>query len=170
MFQFEIRSREFQDLEVLAERSHDAVVVQRAHALLALHEGLSAIEIADLLEVSRQTIYNWAQAFRDRSDLDLTERLRDAPRSGRPPTASGIIDPLIDAIIDADPRDYGYHATIWTAPLLQCYLEDAHGITASCKSVARALSRLAIRWKRPRHRLAQRPPTWRQAKGGSKTA
>src|SRR6516165_12033946 len=104
MFQLELRSREYQDLEVLAGQSHDAVVVQRAHALMALHEGLSAIEIAELLDVSRQTIYNWARAFHDRSDLDLSDRLADAPRSGRPPMASGIIDPLIDAVIDEDPR------------------------------------------------------------------
>ena len=50
----------------------------------------------------------------------------DAPRSGRPPTALGIIDPLIEAVIEADPRDYGYHATGWTAPLLQRYLEEVH--------------------------------------------
>jgi len=29
-----------------------------------------------------------------------------------------------------------------------------------------AIQRLRIRWKRPRHTLALRPATWRQAKGG----
>ena len=94
----------------------------------------------------------------------------DAPRSGRPPTALGIIDPLIEAVIEADPRDYGYRATVWTAPLLQRYLAEAHGIETSRKSVSRAIARLGIRWKRPRHRLGLRPDTWCQAKGGSKPA
>ena len=77
---------------------------------------------------------------------------------------------MIDAVIDEDPRDYGYRCTVWTAPLLGRYLKEVYGIETSCKSVSRALDRLGIRWKRPRHRLGLRPDTWRQAKGGSKTA
>jgi hypothetical protein len=52
---------------------------------------------------------------------------------------------------------------------LQRHLEEVHGIATSRKSVSRALDRLGIRWKRPRHRLGLRPDAWRQAKGGSKT-
>jgi transposase len=170
MIGFQLRAREYQDLETLAKRSHDAIAVQRANALLGLQEGLSVAEIAELLEVSRQTIYNWAQAFEERRELDLTQRVQHAPRSGRPVTALGIIDPLIDAVIDGDPRDHGYRSTVWTAPLLERYLEEVHSLATSRKSVSRALSRLGIRWKRPRHRLARRPETWQQAKGGSKTA
>jgi transposase len=131
---------------------------------------MAALEIAELLQVSRQTIYNWARVFCERSTWEVSQRLCDAPRSGRPGTALGIIDPWIDAVIDNDPRQYGYRATVWTARLLQHYLEEFHGVVTSRKSVSRALHRLRIRWKRPRHRLGQRPETWRQAKGGSKTA
>jgi hypothetical protein len=56
MSRFELGSPECQELELLAKGSHDAIAVGRAHALLALHEGLSAREIAELLDVSRQTI------------------------------------------------------------------------------------------------------------------
>jgi transposase len=170
MIPFKLRPREYHQLDELARCSHDAASVQCAHALLALHEGLSAGEIADLLDVSRQTIYNWAEAFLGRGNLNLAQRLLDAPRGGRPASVLGIIDPLIDAVIDDDPRDYGYRSTVWTAPLLQRYVEEAHAIVTSRRSVSRALSRLSIRWKRPRHQLAQRLETWRQAKGGSKTA
>jgi transposase len=166
MIGFHLRPREFQELEALAEQSHDAGIVQRAHALLGLDEGMSAAEIGELLELSRQTIYNWAEAFRERQDSDLVQRLRDAPRSGRPTTALGIVDPLINAVIEDDPRDHGFRSTVWTAPLLQRYLAEVHGVSTSRKSVSRALARLGIRWKRPRHCLAKRSETWRQAKGG----
>ena len=53
---------------------------------------------------------------------DLPARLADAPRQGRPPTALGIIDPLIAEIIDRDPGQFGYYATGWTVPLLQHHL------------------------------------------------
>ena len=138
----------------------------RAQALLWLAEGQSPEEVAELLRVTRQTIYNWVDRFRAREGLDLRARLLDAPRTGRPPTALGIIDPLIAEVIDKDPRESGYRSTTWTAALLRQDLKRAHGIEISRKSVGLAIARLRIRWKRPRHQLALRPETWRQSKGG----
>ena len=138
----------------------------RAQAVLWLAEGLPAEQVADTFQVSRQTVYNWAERFRQREGLDLRARLLDAPRSGRPPLISGIIDPLIEAAFAQDPRELGYQSTVWTAELLVHYLGQAHGIEASRKSVSLAITRLHLRWKRPRHQLASRPETWRQAKGG----
>jgi len=170
MAPFQLHPRERRRLLQLLDQTRDATPLRRAQALLWLHEGQSVTGVADLLLVSRQTVYNWVESFRDRTDLTVADRLLDAPRSGRPALALGVIDPLIDAIIDDDPRDYGYRATVWTAPLLRRYLEEAHGIPTSRKSVSRALGRLGLRWKRPRHRLGLRPDTWRQAKGGSRPA
>jgi transposase len=170
MAPFQLQPRERRRLLQVLDQTHDATQLRRAQALLWLHEGQSVTAVADLLLVSRQTVYNWAESFRDRADWDVADRLLDAPRSGRPATALGIIDPLIDAIIDDDPRDYGYRPTVWTAPLLRRYLEEVHAIETSRKSVSRAMARLDIRWKRPRHRLGLRPDTWRQAKGGSRPA
>ena len=142
----------------------------RAQALLWLDEGRSAEEVSGLLHVSRQSVYNWWDRFRQREGLDLRARLLDAPRCGRPPTALGIIDPLIAEVIDTDPRKLGYHSTVWTAPLLREYLQQVHGIAVSRKSVSLAIARLRIRWKRPRHQLSLRPEHWRQSKGGSRPA
>lgn len=138
----------------------------RALAMLWLAEGQTPDQVAELLHVSRQTVYNWAGRFQQREGLDLQSRLADAPRHGRPPSALGIIDPLIAEVIDTDPRKLGYHATVWTAPLLREYLDQVHGIAVSQKSVAFAIARLRMRWKRPRHQLALRPEHWRQSKGG----
>ena len=138
----------------------------RAQAVLWLAEGLSADQIAETFQVSRQTVYNWVDRFLQRQGLDLRARLLDAPRPGRPPSISGIIDPLIEAAFADDPRELGFHATVWTAELLQQHLERAHGLKASRKSVSLAIARLDLRWKRPRHVLAARPEHWRQAKGG----
>jgi transposase len=88
------------------------------------------------------------------------------PRPGRPRLAGGLVDPLIASVIDGEPRPLGYRATVWTAPLLCRYLWDYHEIEVSERTVGRAIDRLRIRWKRPRHQLALRPATWRQSKGG----
>jgi transposase len=77
------------------------------------------------------------------------------------------VDPLIAQVIGTDPADLGSHSAVWTAPLLKRYLQDHHAIEVSRKTVSRAIARLEIRWKRPRHQLALRPEHWRQSKGGS---
>jgi transposase len=147
--------------------SKDHKQFQRAQALLWLDDGESVDEVASRLSVSRQTIYNWILRVHAESEQSLAHRLADAPRSGRPPTARGIIDPLLDRIIDTDPREFGYRSTVWTAALLVAYLADYQQIEVSLRSVGYALERLDIRWKFPRYDLARSSPTWRQAKGGS---
>jgi|SRR4051795_466773 transposase len=154
------------ELEELLVRTPWAKERCRAQALLWLAEGEPVEHVAERLHVSRQTVYNWVDRFQRRAGLDLRARLLDAPRSGRPPTALGIIDPLIAEVIDKDPRELGSRSTNWTAALLVHSLKRAHGIAISAKSVSLAIDRLRMRWKRPRHQLALRPPTWRQSKGG----
>jgi transposase len=166
MKSFSLTARECTSLQVLAAQTADARLLRRAQALLWLDEGQAVDEIAERLVVTRQTIYNWRSVFEQRAGLTLTERLADDLRSGRPRTALGIIDPLIDAVIDDDPRRWGYSATIWTAPLLVEYLSTEHQLNISEPSVKLALQRLRLHWNRPRHTLALRPPTWRQSKGG----
>lgn len=154
------------ELEDLVLRTPSATERCRAQAVLWLAEGLSAEQVAETFQVSRQTVSNWAHRFLQREGLDLRARLLDAPRPGRPPSISGIIDPVIEAAFAHDPRALGYHATVWTAALLQHSWERTHGIQASLTSIRAAIARLDLRWKRPRHELAARPKTWRQAKGG----
>jgi len=159
--------RQRSELETLVSHTPWAKERCRAQALLWLAEGADVVEVAELLQVSRQTIYNWVSRFQARTELDLRARLLDAPRLGRPRAANGTIDDRIAAVIDEDPRSLGYHATVWTAPLLSRYLRDRQGIRVSDRTVSRALDRLGLRWKRPRHELALRSQTWRQSKGGS---
>ena len=54
----------------------------RAQALLWLDEGESVEQIAELLHVSRQTIYNWLSRFQERAELDL-ERFTNGLRTRR---------------------------------------------------------------------------------------
>jgi transposase len=111
------------ELQDLVLRTPSAKERCRARAVLWLAEGLSAEQVAETFQVSRQTVYNWANRFLQREGLDLRACLLDAPRSGRPPSIAGIIDPLIEALFASDPRALGYHATVWTAELLQHHWE-----------------------------------------------
>ena len=153
-------------IEKLLISTKDVRQLKRAQALLWLSQGDSVDLVADRLRVTRQTVYNWLARFATRTEQPLDLRIADAKRSGRPRTALEIIDPLIEQIIDSDPRQFGYRSTIWTADLLRQHLDARHKLAVSTKSISRALARLQIIWKRPRHQLALRDPRWRQAKGG----
>lgn len=161
-----LKSKEAARLEDLLRKPSDARALKRVQALLWLHQGESVEVVAARLRVARQTVYNWGTRFQMRTDLTLDLRVADAARCGRPRTALEIIDPLLEQVLEMDPRELGYRSTIWTALLLQDYLSREHQVCVSTKSVNRALARLQISWKRPRHTLARRAWYWRQAKGG----
>jgi hypothetical protein len=76
------------------------------------------------------------ERFHDRAKLDLPQRLAEAPRPGRPRLGGEGVDPLIARIIDTDPRELGYPATVWTAGLLSQYLRDHHDLEVSRKTVS----------------------------------
>ena len=166
MAPFHLRPSEREALTRIALPAPTTKELIRAQALVWLDDGDTVEEVAHHLFVTRQTVYNWVLRFQQRADQDLLARLQDAPREGRPPTALGIIDPLIAEVIDTDPRTSGYRHTIWTARLLQHYLQQVHGITVCRRSVGQAIARLGLRWKRPRHVLARRADSWKSSKGG----
>lgn len=114
----------------------DPTVLRRAQALLWRDEGESIAEVGERLGVSRRTICYWQAHFRERQAIEITARLGEGHRRGRPRTAAEIIDPLLESVLDQDPRELGYRSTVWTAPLLRQYVEDAHGLGVSRQSVS----------------------------------
>jgi hypothetical protein len=92
----ELSYKERSELERVLKSRTKSKVSQRAQALLLLDEGEAVEQVAELLRVSRQTLHNWMGRFEQRRELKPSERLADAARSGRPVTAQGVIEPLID--------------------------------------------------------------------------
>jgi transposase len=162
--------QEHEQVADLATHTRHAHELRRAQALLWVDGGERIETVAERLCVTRQTVYNWIKRFYTQGAQEISARLAEGARSGRPRTAYGIIDPLILDVIDRDPRELGYRSTVWTAPLFTQYLAEAHRIEVSRQSVSLAIARLGLRWKRPRHDLVRRSKTWRQAKGGSNVA
>jgi transposase len=151
-------------LEAIVARPQDVQQLKRAQGLLAVAQGEPVVAIARRLQVCRDTVYEWIQRFRDRTE-SLPVRLRDRSRPGRPDTLfQGLLARLPELVPQA-PSTLGYRHAEWTTGLLQAHLAS-EGIEVSDASVRRALHHLGYRWKRPRFVLSRRSPTWRQAKGG----
>ena len=73
---------QMQQLENQLTQTDDVRLYRRTLALLMWGRGTSVSEIATVLQVRRQSIYNWLATYTTTSDPSC---LRDAARSGRPP-------------------------------------------------------------------------------------
>jgi len=166
MIRIELTTKEQVILTNLVQTTDSVKTYRRAQALLWLHEGWTTQSVAEQFRVTRQTIWNWMNRFLQRRSLSINQWVDDQPRTGRPKKVNEQVESLLDDMIDDDPQDWGYQYTTWTADLLAQCLEECYEIQVTGKTVRRALDRLGISWKRPRYVLANRSPTWRQAKGG----
>src|SRR5262245_23534175 len=164
MADIRLTARDRAALEQKARHSTDSREARRAPGLLALADGEPAAAVARRLLVSRSTVYEWAARWADR-DRPKADRLKDAPRAGRPPRKSEAAQQRLAALMPTAPTEHGYRHPAWTTPLLVAHLGRL-GVAASDTTVRRALHSLGYRWKRPRFVLSRRRRHWRQAKGG----
>jgi transposase len=123
-------------------------------ALLALDDGQSVAEVAELLGVSRQSIYNWVCAY---EQFPRPDALRDRYGVGRPSLWTETLEQLLHHGLGNRPDDLGYVGVNWTVPLLREYLADETGCWLSPDTVRRHLQRLGYVWKRYRYVLPPDP-------------
>lgn len=159
-----LTARDRTTLGALARHATDGRPARRALALLDLDAGEPLARVARRYRVSRSTVYEWAARWATAA-LPPGERLRDADRCGRPPTARGAATAAVAALLPTAPTAHGYRHPTWTTPLLVAHLARG-GVSASAATVRRAVHALGYRWKRPRFVLSRRAAHWRQAKGG----
>jgi transposase len=132
----------------------DARLLRRALAVMEFDQGRSAAEVARVLGVTRQSIYNWVEAYTQGHD---PEALADEPGRGRHRSLDEDDEHLLEALLALSPQDLGCPHVSWTVPLLQEFLDVAVGRRVSDDTVRRALHRLDYAWKRPRHDLEPDP-------------
>ena len=144
------RHRLYQQLKATS----DARTYRRTLAVLELDRGRSALEIAAMLGVTRQSVHNWAVAFARESDPAV---LRDEDRSGRPPLLDEQAECLLPSLMSQSPQDLGYPHADGTVPPLQQELERGLGLWPSDDTVRRGLRRRGYVWKRPRYVLDPDP-------------
>jgi transposase len=131
---------------LLGARAHEGSVRQwkRYQAILLLDEGMTPREVAAALACSLSSVYNWANAWHHSGLAGLVEERH----GGRHRALDGPGERLLTELLEATPADYGYAATGWTVPLLQCHLERS-GYAVQDRTVRRMLRRLGWRWQPP---------------------
>ncbi len=130
--------------------TEDLRVYRRATALLALHEGLSPRQVASLLGITRQTVYNWITLYGGGGEVKLT----DSPRPGRPSLWDEEMQKFLSETIAQSPAHFGYGASDWTAKTLQSHLASAREIRVSTEAMRRYLRFLGYEWQNGRYVLS----------------
>src|SRR5262245_40076585 len=121
MADIRLTARDREALEHKARQSADAREARRALGLLALADGQPAAAVARRLLVGRSTVYEWAARWADQG-RPKAERLKDAPRSGRPPRRGAAAQGQLAALMPTAPAEHGYRHPAWTTPLLLAHL------------------------------------------------
>jgi transposase len=141
-------------LEEQLKHAETARLFRRTLAVLEAGRGKSVGEIAESLSVSRQSVYNWIDAYRRGHDPTA---LWEGRHSGRPSLWDEENEAVLQCLLERRPEECGYYAVNWTAPLLQTQLEGIAGKSFSQDSIREALRRLGYVWKRGRYELAPDP-------------
>jgi transposase len=135
---------------------------KRRQAVRLIATGRAVKDVAQIVGVRDQTIYNWVNCYLQEHAADA---LFDEPRAGRPPVAPGITAARIKREFGRDPLRLGYQATVWTVALFTTHLSRRYRCRLSPDTLRRRLRQLGLRWKRPRYVYAEKESHLPQKKG-----
>lgn len=121
-------------------------LIRRIHALLALADGTSVNEIAQLLGVGEQTIRDWLHAFVLRGVASLVYHRRE----GRPPKLTPAQRAELKAAILAGPDEAGYSSACWTAGIIADLIKRRFGVEYAPRYVCCLLDRLGLSYQKGR--------------------
>jgi transposase len=141
-------------LRTQLRRADDASYYRRLLAVLELDRGQSVADVAELLRVTRQSVYNWANSF---AACPGPAALQDHYGIGRPSAWTEELRALLLASLERRPDELGYVGVNWTVPLLQEHLYRCGGRWLSDDTIRRELDRLGYVWKRFRYVLPPDP-------------
>jgi transposase len=127
MHSFTLSLSERRALEKQIRETKDVKILKRAQAFLWFLNGIAVQEIAKRVGVTRQTIYVWVSLFHSRCNMSFRDRLRDAPKLGRPPRKSTRVLQNLDTLLRVSPRNHGYRYAEWTSSLVQQALQCEQG-------------------------------------------
>jgi transposase len=140
----EISSETLSLLHRIYQRSRHHQVRQRAHCLFLRQQGYSIVQLMDIFLVSRNTLYNWFNAWESRGLISLYNR----PGQGRKPTFTPEQEQQIRIWTQEYPKQL--------KQVLQ-KVKETWNIEVSTKTIKRVLKRMQMSWHRFRRGVGGQP-------------
>jgi transposase len=154
MIKLELTQTERHRLKGLLRVSHESHYYRRLLALGWLDAGRTVSEVAALLGVSRQAVYDWILNWNQHRRF---EELGAQQKQGRPADWNATMDQLLEASLQKRPRELGYAAQNWSVPLLRRHFFEQTECWFSASTLRHYLHRNGFEWKRPRYSLRADP-------------
>ena len=114
--------------------------------------GHTTRDLAQQFGVAEVTIRAW----RARLNRDGQEALRASRAIGRPQRLTAAQQDEIGAMIDGDPRSYGFETSGWTIPKIRHVIGVAYGVWLDRAHLSRKLRRWGFTYQRPALRAVER--------------
>lgn len=140
------------EMEVLLKRLQQAYaqgelrLIRRIHAILYILEGKSVSEVADILKLSLQTIYNYLTAF----ILQRLESLKYKRPPGRPRKLTKTQRQVLAKLIERGPEKAGYDCGCWDTVLIQDLIYSRFGVEYNPHYIAELLKNMGFSYQKGR--------------------
>jgi transposase len=121
-------------------------LIKRIHALLYILDGKSVSEVADILKLSLQTIYNYITAF----VLQRLESLKYKRPSGRPRKLTKTQRQVLAKLIERGPEKAGYDCGCWDTVLIQDLIYSRFGVEYNPHYIAELLKNMGFSYQKGR--------------------
>jgi transposase len=154
MSELKLTAAQRRRLQAQLRRTRDTRVYRRTLAVLEVARGRPIRQVAEELEVTRQSVYNWVEVYSQAHD---PAALLEGQRPGRPSLWTEGCQEALRGLLGQSPQRLGYPAVNWAVPLLQEQLQRCTGQRLSEDTIRRELHRLDYRCKRPRYALDPDP-------------
>ena len=145
-------------------RTEPARTVERAQIVWHAHLGQRVPALARHLGVCEATVRLWLKRF----NAEGLDGLRDAGRTGRPPTYTAAEVGAVVAASLTDPADLGLPFASWTLDRLAAYLDEERGIPIKRSRIGEVLIAEGLRWREQETWFGERPdPAFAEKRGRS---
>src|SRR5580692_7476962 len=132
-----------------------ATYEERLSACEALENGVSVDEIAEVLKVSRSSIFDWQKTYRAHGADALRAKKTRGPKSK---LSDGQLSQLYRLIVGNDPRQLSFGLALWTRGMIQELIFRQFGVRLSVVSVGNVLGKLGMSPQRPLYRAYEQDP------------
>lgn len=147
-------------LQAAQARSRTVRHWRRYQAVVLRADRVPVATIAQTLNCTETSVYNWVAAWRAEGVAGVAEGVHPGKVRRLEPAAEAALEALLAT---GDPQAHGYAATGWTVPLLRTEL-GKQGWEVGERTIRRTLHRLGWRWKRPKFVLGRPDPAYAEKK------
>jgi transposase len=132
-------------------RDYELMEERRLQGAQLLKEGVSQAKVARLLDVSRQSVHEWAKVLAARGEKGLVR----VP-TGRKPRLNGVQLAQLAGHLQNGPQAHGYATALWTTERIAKLIHRQFGVRYHRDHVGRLLGQMGWSCQRPTGRARER--------------